>query len=186
MAMVSPTSLVYYSAVAKGAVVLAEYIAQGNIDLPAIATDCLENVPPFHSRFSYTTRQRRFICIVDGIFTYCAIMDEALSNADAYTFLQSIRDAFKTLHKGRGPDSEALTLGAHLLDEDIVPIMKQHAVMLVGVPQRERNRLEMEVQAERDAEVDPEVSSPSAVDEEFQGYCCWQVGSWLKCLCDTK
>lgn len=188
--MASPVSLVYYAAVAKGAVIVAEYIAQGNTDMSAIATSCLGSIPPLHSRFSHTTKQRRFVCIIDGIFTYCAIMDEALSKADAFSFLQKNRDAFKSLHKGRGPASDALTLGAHLLDEEMVPIMRQHAVLLVGVPQRDKMRMEAELQVERDAEVCPEVSSPTtagaSLDEEFQGYCCWQVGSWLRCLCESK
>lgn len=187
--MASPTSLVYYSAVAKGTVVLAEYVAQGNTHLSARAACCLEYIPPLHSRFSYTTEQRRFICILDGIFTYCAIIDEALSKAEAFSFLQKTRDAFKILHKGRGPDSETLTLGAHLLDEEMVPIMQQHAALLVGVPQREKMHIETELQADRDAAMDPEVSSPTAVgplDEEFQSYCCWQVGNWLRCLCESK
>lgn len=189
MATASSISLVYYSAVANGAVVLAEYVAQGKSDMSAIAASCLELIPPLHSRFSYTTNQRRFICILDGIFTYCAIMDEALSKADAFAFLQKTRDAFKTLHKGRGPDSDSLTLGAHLLDEEVVPIMRQHAALLVGVPERESMRMEMGLQVEQDAAVEPEVSSPTAVapsSEEFQSYCCWQVGNWLKRLCDGK
>ncbi|MCO5584162.1 hypothetical protein L7F22_038085 [Adiantum nelumboides] len=184
--MASPTSLVYYAAVAKGAVIVAEYIAQGNMDMSAMATSCLENIPPLHSNFSHTTNQRRFLCIVDGIFTYCAVIDEALSKAEAFSYLQKNRDCFKSLYKGRGPDSETLTLGAHFLDEEMVPIMQQHAGLLVGVPQR----VKLHMEAELDAEVFPDVSSLTAVgaplDEEFQSFCCWQVGSWLKCLCESK
>lgn len=153
-------SLVYYAAIAKGTTILAEYVAEGNIDLPAIASACLENVPPLHIRFSYTTNQRRFICLLDGVLTYCAIMDEALSKADAFSFLQKMRDAFKSFGKGRGM---SLTLGAHFLDEEMVPVMRNLAASFVGVPQREKVRIEAELQAQRDAEVDLEVSSPSAV-----------------------
>ncbi|KAI5082351.1 hypothetical protein GOP47_0002094 [Adiantum capillus-veneris] len=188
--MASPTSLVYYAAVAKGAVIVAEYISKESIGMSAIATSCLENIPPLHSKFSHMTNQRRFICIIDGIFTYCAIIDEALSKAEAFSYLQKNRDAFKSLYKGRGPDSETLTLGAHFLDEEMVPIMQQHAGLFVGVSQREKMHMEADLQTEQDTEVCPEVSSPTSVgarlDEEFQGFCCWQVGSWLKCLCESK
>lgn len=81
--MASPTSLVYYSVIAKGTVVLVEYVAQGNTHLSARATCCLEYIPLSHSRFNYTIKQCRFICILDGIFTYCAIIDEALSKVEA-------------------------------------------------------------------------------------------------------
>lgn len=153
-------SLVYYAAVAKGTAILAEYVAEGNIDWPAIASACLENVPPLHIRFSYTTNQRRFICLLDGVLTYCAIMDEALSKADAFSFLQKVCDAFKSFGKGRGM---SLTLGAHFLDEEMVPVMRNLAASFVGVPQREKIHIDAELQAQRDAEVDLEVSSPSAV-----------------------
>eukprot|EP00250_Pteridium_aquilinum_P014591 c22081_g2_i1 orf=258-1103(+) len=153
-------SLVYYTAVAKGAVILAEYTAEGNADLPAIAASFLDNVPPLHSRFSYTTNQRRFICLIDSVLTYCAIVDEALCKEDAFSLLQKVCDAFKAFGKGRG---KSLTLGAHFLDEEMVPVMRNLAASFVGVPQREKERFEAELQAQRDTEVDLEVSSPSAV-----------------------
>lgn len=152
--------LVYYSAVAKGTAILAEHVTEGNIDLPRVASVCLENVPPLHSRFSYTTNQRRFICLLDGVLIYCAIMDEALSKADAFSFLQKVRDAFKSFGKERGM---SLTLGGHFLDEEMVPVMQNLASSCVGVPQREKIHIDTELQAQRDGEVDLEVSSPSAV-----------------------
>ncbi|KAI5055314.1 hypothetical protein GOP47_0030459 [Adiantum capillus-veneris] len=153
-------SLVYYAAVAKGAAAVSEYTAEGNADLPAIAAACLENVPPLHVSFSYTTNQRRFICLLDGAITYCAIMDEALTKADAYSFLQKVRDAFKAFGKGRG---RSLTLGAHFLDDEMILVMRNLAASFVGVPQREKNRIEAELSAQHSAEVDLEISSPSAV-----------------------
>lgn len=67
------------------------------------------------------------------------------------------------MHRGRGPDSETLTLGAHLLDKEMVRIMQQHAALLVDVPQREKMRIEMELQANRDVVIDTGVSSPTGV-----------------------
>ncbi|MCO5558658.1 hypothetical protein L7F22_012244 [Adiantum nelumboides] len=154
------SSLVYYAAVANGAAVVSEYTAEGNANLPAIAVACLENVPPLHVSFSYTTNQRRFICLLDGVITYCAIMDEALSKADAYSFLLKVRDGFKAFGKGRG---RSLTLGAHFLDEEMVLVMRNLASSFVGVPQIEKNRIEAELSAQHSTEVDLEISSPSAV-----------------------
>ncbi|KAH7420298.1 hypothetical protein KP509_13G000800 [Ceratopteris richardii] len=187
--MSSPINMVYYAAVAKGSVIVAEYIAEGNTEMPTIATTCLKYVPPLHSRFSHTARKRRFICIVDGILTYFSIMDEALSKEDAFSFLQKIRDAFDSLHRGKCPDLEVHTLGAQLLDEEMAPIMERHALLLTEVPRRETLCRETEPKAMKDAESCTEFICPSSrasLDEEFQGYGCWQVGSWLRSLCECK
>lgn len=154
------SSLVYYSAVAKGTVVLSEYASEGGYELPGIIASCLENVPSLHARFSYTTHQRRFICLLDGVATYCAIMDEALSKADAFSFLQKVRDAFHAFGKGRGM---SLTLGAHFLDDEMTSVMRNLAASFVGIPQREKDRIQAELQFQCDAGGGLDASSPSAV-----------------------
>ncbi|KAI5061256.1 hypothetical protein GOP47_0023761 [Adiantum capillus-veneris] len=154
------SSLVHYSAVSKGTIVLSEYTQEGRTESPGMAAACLENVPPLHARFSYTTHQRRFICLLDGVATYCAIMDEGLSKADAFSFLQKVRDAFHAFGKGRGM---SLTLGAHFLDDEMTSVMSNLAASFVGIPQREKDRIQAEYQTLSAAGVDLDVSSPSAV-----------------------
>lgn len=156
--MVPLQNLVYYGAVAKGTVILADYADEDAADLPSVAAKCLENVPPLHNRFSYTTSKRMFICLIEGIFIYCAIMDEALSKAKAFLFLEQLRDAFNAFLKERGTDAEIL--GPHFLHEKLAPIIRNLRAPLVGTPQKEKDRIEWE---RRDAEVDFEVSCPSAV-----------------------
>ncbi|KAH7426738.1 hypothetical protein KP509_10G015200 [Ceratopteris richardii] len=154
-------SLIYYSAVAKGTSILSEYTAEGNSELPAVAAICLENAPILHAKFTHTTNQRRFVCFYDGAARYCAILDEALSKDDAYLFLEKVRDDFKAIGKGRGV---SLTLGDHFLDEAMVTVMRNLAAAFVGVPQREKDKVQAEHQlAQCDADIDLAISSRSAV-----------------------
>ncbi|KAH7416052.1 hypothetical protein KP509_14G072900 [Ceratopteris richardii] len=177
--MTSPISLVYYAAVAKDSVILAEYISDGNRDMSTIAISCLKNLPPLHSRFSHTTRQHRFICIMDDVFTHCAILDEALSKEDAFSFLQKNKDAFNSLYMGNSPDSEMSALRDQFLDCEMVQIMQQHALIFVGVPQREKLRMEAELQAERDTEAYNDYMFPPAspLDE-----LSWKAYRWSRGL----
>lgn len=156
--MASPSNLVLYAAVAKDAVILAEYSAFADADLSSAAAKCLEQLPPLHSRFSYTTSRRMFICLIDHPFIYCAIVDEALRKAEAFLFLEQVRDSFRRSLKERGTDTH--TLGPHCLDQELAPCMRHLAAPLIGIPQKEKDRIEEELQA---TEVDFEVSSPSAV-----------------------
>ncbi|KAI5063675.1 hypothetical protein GOP47_0022222 [Adiantum capillus-veneris] len=167
--------LVFYAAVAKRNIILADYQDGRWGDFVHIAARCLENVPPLHSRFSYTTSDRMFICLIEGIFIYCAIMDEALSKGKAFMFLEHVRDAFKVLLQQRVVHVDTLT--PYYLHHEMDPFFRRLALPLVGMPQREKNRLKEEellCQAQRDAENEYDVSSPSAVaplkemsDEDF-------------------
>ncbi|MCO5562787.1 hypothetical protein L7F22_016419 [Adiantum nelumboides] len=154
------SSLVMYSAVAKGTVVLSEYTQEGFTELPGIAVACLKIVPPLHTRFSYTTSQRRFICLLDGVATYCAITDEGLGKADAFSFLQKVRNAFRAFGKGCGM---SLTLGAHFLDDEMTSVMYNLASSFIGIPQREKNCIQADPRSLCAAGADLDASSPSAV-----------------------
>lgn len=157
--------LVHYAAVAKNNTILADYQDEKSEDFVHIAAKCLDFIPPLHSRFSYTTSNRMFICLIEGLFIYCAIMDEALSKAKAFMFLEHVRDAFKVLLLQQR-DVYVDTLTPHSFHLEMDPFFKHLALPLVGMPQREKIRLTEEeflCQAHKDAENDYDVSSPSAV-----------------------
>lgn len=165
-------NLVYYAAVAKNTTILADYEDVGSGDFARMAAKCLEHVPSLHRRFSYTTSNRMFICLIEGLFIYCAIMDEALSKAKAFMFLEHVRDSFKVLLQQRDVYPDTLT--SRSLHSEMDPFFKHLASSLVGMPQREKVRFKEEeflFQAQGDTENDFEVSSPSAVapltDEDF-------------------
>lgn len=110
--MGSVTNLVYYASVARGSTVLADY-KKSKEDLADIAVaECLEKVPPFHNKFTYTMKQRMFIFLMDGPLTYCAIVDEALGKLKGTQFLELVRDEFKLLLRSRGLDASRLERNA--------------------------------------------------------------------------
>lgn len=94
--MGSIVNLVYYAAVARGNIVLAEHINPKE-NLADVGEECLEKVPPYHNQFTYTIKQRMFMFLIDGPFTYCAVVDEALGKGKSIWFLERVRDEFKLL-----------------------------------------------------------------------------------------
>lgn len=161
-------NLVYYAAVAKttgkNTIILADYEDFGAQDFVQMAAKCLQYIPPLHNRFSHTTSNRRFICLIEDFFVYCAIMDEALCKAKAYMFLEHVRDATNVLLLQR--DVFLNGLPAHSLHGDMNLFFMNLAASLRGIPQREKVRLreqELLLQSRKDAENEVEINSASAV-----------------------
>jgi hypothetical protein len=138
-------NLVYYASVAKGTMIVAEHI-NAVYDIASVALDFLEKLPPLHSRFTYTTSRRIFTSLMDGSFTYCAIVDEALGKANAFTFLERVRDEFKQLLRSRGCGLDGQGLEAHSLVAAFAPAYRHLVKPLVGVPQKEMDPMEEEVE----------------------------------------
>lgn len=161
--MASITNLVYYASVAKGTTVLAEHKIVGE-DLAALAVECLEKVPPLHSRFTYTTKRRMFNFLMDDAFTYCAIMDEALGKRKAFAFLERVRDEFKLLLRSRGLDGHGLE--AYGLVDDFAGVFKHLVKPLVGVPQKDIDRWEemQDADGKDDTFLDAETSDQNHAD----------------------
>lgn len=132
--MASMTNLVYYASVSRGSTVVAEH-KKAKEDLADVALECLEKVPPFHNQFTYTIKQRVFIFLMDGGFTYCAIVDEALGKLKGFGFLEHVRDEFKLLLRSRGLDGSRLDRSA--LGTDFAGAFKHLVKPLVGIPQKE-------------------------------------------------
>lgn len=127
-------NLVYYAAVARGITILADH-KKPKEDLTDVAVDALENVPPFHIQFSYTVKQRTYLFLMDGTFTYYAVIDEALGKVKGVQFLEQVRDEFKLLLRSRGLDGSRLERNA--LVSDFAGVFKHLVKPLVGVPQKE-------------------------------------------------
>lgn len=127
-------NLVYYASVARNNVVLAEH-KNSKEDLADVALECLDKVPPYHSRFTYTLKQRVFMFLMDGAFTYSAIVDEALGKLKSFGFLERVRDEFQLLLRSRGLDGSRLERNA--LVSDFAGVFKHLVKPLVGVPQKE-------------------------------------------------
>lgn len=132
--MGSIVNLVYYAAVARGNIVLAEHINPKE-NLADVGEECLEKVPPYHNQFTYTIKQRMFMFLIDGPFTYCAVVDEALGKGKSIWFLERVRDEFKLLIRSRCLDGMGLEKMS--LAYDFAGVFNQLVKPLVGIPQKE-------------------------------------------------
>lgn len=101
------TNLVYYTSVSRGSIILADH-KKPREELTEVAVECLEKVPLYHAQFTYTIKQRMFIFLIDGAFTYFAIVDEAVGKLKAVQFLEHVRNEFKLLLRSRGLDGYRL------------------------------------------------------------------------------
>ncbi|CAE6237582.1 unnamed protein product [Arabidopsis arenosa] len=79
--MISNPSLLSYTCIAKGTVILAEFVSRQEPGIEAIALRCIENTPPHHSMFSHTVHKKTYtFAIDDDSFVSFAISDETMEN----------------------------------------------------------------------------------------------------------
>eukprot|EP00249_Psilotum_nudum_P018870 c26994_g1_i1 orf=946-1809(+) len=146
-------NLVYYACVARGTVIVAEYY-DGSSEVRAVASKCLEKIPPFHRRFSNTAKRRMLNCLIEGSWVYCAIMDEALGKSNANAYLDQVRDEFDSFLKTRDLPLDGEGIRVHSLNNGFAPVLRHLAAPLVGIPQKEKDRMKQEMQAQMEAEED--------------------------------
>ena len=148
-------NLVYCAGIARDKEILSDYKAEYShhhhqhniIDFAVMASKILDHVPSFHSRFSHTACNRRFICIIEGLFIYYAIMDEALSKGLAYEFLEHVRDELK--HTLSLTQKHPASVKPSSVRKHMNPFLRGLANPLVGVPQSELNRIREEEEEEK-------------------------------------
>jgi len=152
--MGSMTNLVYYTSVSRGSIILADH-KKPREELTEVAVECLEKVPLYHAQFTYTIKQRMFIFLIDGAFTYFAIVDEAVGKLKAVQFLEHVRDEFKLLLRSRGLDG--FRLERNSLVHDFSGVLKQLVKPMVGIPQKE---VDMDKDYDLDSKDDTSLSPP--------------------------
>lgn len=158
------TNLVYYASVSKGTMIVAEYKDQ-NIDLATVALQCLEKVPAFHRRFTYTTKRKIFSCLMEMPFTYCAIVDEALTPNKAFVFLEQVRDEFKPMMHAQGMKQDGQGLEPCCFVDEFSTNFSRLVLPLVGVPQKEVDRIkEEEFLAQQNGEYDDDDDDDTYVE----------------------
>uniref|UniRef100_A0A0C9QXX9 TSA: Wollemia nobilis Ref_Wollemi_Transcript_701_1872 transcribed RNA sequence n=1 Tax=Wollemia nobilis TaxID=56998 RepID=A0A0C9QXX9_9CONI len=159
-------NLVYYCSVSKGPVILAQYNPRGDAEVQEIAAECLERVPPFHSRFTHATNNRRYSFLIDSGVVFCAIVDEALPKGDGFAFLEHVRDEFNRLlkAKGLGNRKDETLLQDRGLNEDLGPVFRRLAAPLMGISRAEKIRKEEQEEEARALHEEEEVAffDPSA------------------------
>ena len=162
--MASMTNLVYYASVSRGCTVVAEH-KKAKEDLADVAVECLEKVPAFHNQFTYTMKQRMFLFLMEGGFTYCAIVDEALGKVKGFGFLEQVKEEFKLLLRSRGLDGSRLERNA--LTIDFAGVFRHLAKPFVGVPQKE---VDLNDEHHSDSKDDTVLSpSPSQAEHSHAG-----------------
>lgn len=119
--MDSDPGLIYYSCIAKGTTILAEFNSR-DAALGAIAAKCLEKTPPFHATFSHTVRSKTYAFLIDEPFVYFVIFDEKLENSEGFAFLESVRGAFAKDFNG---EKKLEKLSSHCFQGEFNPIFRQ-------------------------------------------------------------
>ncbi|CAH8279436.1 unnamed protein product [Arabidopsis lyrata] len=83
--MISNPSLLSYTCIAKGTVILAEFVSRQEPGIEAIALRCIENTPPHHSMFSHTVHKKTYtFAIDDDSFVSFAISDETMEKPESF------------------------------------------------------------------------------------------------------
>ncbi|CAA7050201.1 unnamed protein product [Microthlaspi erraticum] len=95
--MISNPRLLFYSCIAKGTVILAEFSSKEEPGIEALALRCIENVPPHHSMISHTVRKRTYAFVVDGLFSYFAILDEVVEKSESLWLFGRLKSATEAL-----------------------------------------------------------------------------------------
>ncbi|KAG2310439.1 hypothetical protein Bca52824_021996 [Brassica carinata] len=97
--MISNPSLLSYTCIAKGTVVLAEFASKEEPGIQEVASRCIENTPPHHSMFSHTVRKKTYTFAIDddSSFVYFAITDEAMEKPESFRVLNRLRSAVEDL-----------------------------------------------------------------------------------------
>ncbi|XP_048619127.1 phytolongin Phyl2.1 isoform X2 [Brassica napus] len=95
--MMSNPRLLFYSCIARGTVILADFSSKDEPEIEALALRCIQNVPSHHSMISQTVRKRTYASIIDGLFTYFAILDEAATKKESLWLFTRLKSAMEAL-----------------------------------------------------------------------------------------
>ncbi|XP_010445434.1 PREDICTED: phytolongin Phyl2.2 [Camelina sativa] len=107
--MITNPSLLSYTCIAKGTIVLAEFISKEEPGIEAVALRCIENTPPHHSMFSHTVRKKTYtFAIDDDSFVYFAILDETMEKSESFWVLNRLRSVMEDLIRLGGSDAETV------------------------------------------------------------------------------
>lgn len=90
---------VSYCSVSMGNRVLYAYNVDGNHDMEALASLCLENTPQFHTWYFEKRGRKTFGYVVEDSFVYFAIVNGDLKSQSVLQLLESIRDEFKKFQR---------------------------------------------------------------------------------------
>ncbi|KAJ6837388.1 vesicle-associated membrane protein 727-like [Iris pallida] len=137
-----------YSFVAKGTVVLAEHTSfSGNFS--TIAIQCLQNLPPNTSKFTYSCDGHTFNYLVDKGFVFLVVADELVGRSVPFVFLERVRDDFMKRYGSSISSEDPHPLAdeddddlfedrfsiAYQLDREFGPVLKEHLQYCTSHPE---------------------------------------------------
>ncbi|BBN07969.1 hypothetical protein MPTK1_4g07690 [Marchantia polymorpha subsp. ruderalis] len=120
----------YYSFVARGTTILAEYCAS-SVDFRKAALACLAEVPPDQSVYSVTRGPHTFNCITGGGYNYLVVADEDIGSQIPLVYLERVKGEFQRSYGG----SRASKLAAHSLDDQFGVVLKMQMDFCMENPQ---------------------------------------------------
>ncbi|CAF1897916.1 phytolongin Phyl2.2 [Brassica napus] len=124
--MISNPSLLSYTCIAKGTVVLAEFASKEEPGIEDVALRCIENTPPHHSMFSHTVRKKTYtFAIDDDSFVYFAITDEPMEKHESFRILNRLRSAFEDLIRVGGGSEALLDPSPRCLQAKMDPVFAE-------------------------------------------------------------
>ncbi|CAI5474074.1 unnamed protein product [Closterium sp. Yama58-4] len=118
-----------YSFVARGTVVLAEYTSfKGNFN--TIALQCLEKMPQENNKFTFPHGGHTLNYLLENGYAYMVLADQDVTRQIIFAFLERIKDDFTARYA-----SKAATLGAHALNKEFGPKLKEHMKYVAEHPE---------------------------------------------------
>uniref|UniRef100_A0A1J3ID83 Putative VAMP-like protein n=1 Tax=Noccaea caerulescens TaxID=107243 RepID=A0A1J3ID83_NOCCA len=170
--MISNPRLLFYSCIAKGTVILAEFSSKEDPGIEALALRCIENVPPHHSMISHTVRKRTYAFIVDGLFSYFAILDEVVEKSESLWLFGRLKSATEALVADGSASDSLDNPTRHCLQSKLDPIFAE----IFGGGDKD-----LELESER------EIKNPSLVSSEGRKGCSLPLlGKPLRVLKNKK
>ncbi|XP_044473003.1 phytolongin Phyl2.2-like [Mangifera indica] len=95
--MISNPNLVFYACIAKGSIILGEFLPRERGISEVLAQQCVERTPPHHSMFSQTLSNRTCTFLINDPFTYFGIFDENIQKSELLGFLNGIKSSFEEI-----------------------------------------------------------------------------------------
>ncbi|GFQ06481.1 probable vamp-like protein at1g33475 [Phtheirospermum japonicum] len=118
--MIPNPNQIHYACIAQGTTVIAEFNSN-DAALGAVAAECLDKTPPFHTTFTHTVRSRTYTFLIDEPLVYFAIFDEKLEASEGLAFLKSVRSAFR----GFSGQRKLEKLTSHCFQGEFNPVFRQ-------------------------------------------------------------
>ncbi|GAA0173469.1 hypothetical protein LIER_27077 [Lithospermum erythrorhizon] len=122
---------VYYCSVSKSGQILYSYNG-GEPEIEKLGAQCLEKSPPYHQWYFQTMGKRTFGFLMDEVYQYFVIVNETLGKAEAFKFLEHLRDEFRTL-TSKGLSRSMSNLNSLRFQEQLVPVIRRLVTSLENV-----------------------------------------------------